>query len=286
MNKHDKIGEHESGGAAEITSLTRRQWLLRLGEAAVLAGFSGAADEAMLAFDSQTPASEGQAALPPGLYGPSPAHMAHALTSDQRFVTPPGSETEYVTPNQGQFEPAFFSQDDFQIVRQSVRVMLNAAGTSSTSAGIAPVTDETADEIAQWIDLVVHESSGVRQAARGLSAQHRTLAVHYYGGGEVRQLEDYDERKVWSEGLAWLKQEAAKLSTQGFLGLTEMQQAELLTSVGDFPSHKQTDSAGTRFYRALKHRTVEGYYTSRAGLKELDYQGNAFHAESPGCPAQ
>jgi hypothetical protein len=29
---------------------------------------------------------------------------------------------------------------------------------------------------------------------------------------------------------------------------------------------------------------IRGFYTSRLGLKELDYKGNAFYAESPSCP--
>ena len=84
--------------------------------------------------------------------------------------------------------------------------------------------------------------------------------------------------------MAWLKVEAARLSPQGYLSLTEAQQTELLSSVAESPTGKHADSAVSRFYRTLKRRTAEGYYTSLAGLKELDYQGNAFHAESPGCP--
>jgi hypothetical protein len=280
MNEHDK-----NTVEGEMTfALTRREWLLRLGEAAVLAGFSGAAGERLEAFDPQTTAKKAQATLPPGLYEPSTAHMAHALTMDQRFITPPpGSETEYITPNQGAFEPAFFLPDDFQVVRQLVRVMLNK-GEGPAPAGIAVVTDYTVDEIAQWIDLTIHEAAAVRAAAQALSTQDRVLAAHFHGEEAVRRLESEDEQKIWSEGLAWLKEEAAKFSPQGYLSLTEAQQAQLLGSVAESATSERTDSAGTRFYRTLKRRTAEGYYTSQAGLKELDYQGNAFHAEPPGCP--
>lgn len=288
MKETHELDKHDSNRSAQTeaaSSLTRRQWFLRLGEAAVLAGFSGVAAEDLSAIDAPEITTEAAHVLPPGLYGPSPAHMAHALTRDQRFISPPpGSETEYVTPNSGTFEPAFFSHEDYRVVRQLVRVMLNSPGEGPPPAGIAAVPDETVDEIAQWIDLVVREAGPVREAARALSAQHRTLAAHYYGEEEVRQLESDDEQKTWSEGLAWLTQEAAKLSAHGYLSLTQAQQAELLSSAGGSPSHKHDESAEARFYRTLKRRTIEGYYTSQAGLKELDYQGNAFHAESPGCP--
>ena len=42
------------------------------------------------------------------------------------------------------------------------------------------------------------------------------------------------------------------------------------------------DAVGT-FLSFLKERAVEGYYTSPEGLRELNYKGNSFYAESPGC---
>jgi hypothetical protein len=287
MDEQDRSNQPSMNAAAEVeaaSSLTRRQWLLKLGEVAVLAGFSGVAASDLAVANVSVLSTTGDHPLPPGLYEPSAAHMAHALTRDQRYVNPPpGGETEYITPVQGLFEPTFFSHDDFQVVGQSVRLLLNAAGRSEP-AGVSAVSDKTVDEIAQWIDLVVHEATSVRDAATRLSAQHRMLAAHYYGEETVQRLESDDEQKTWREGLAWLRQEAAKLSAHSFLDLTEAQQTELFSSVGDSPSDKHSDAAGRQFYRALKYRTIEGYYTSQAGLKELDYQGNAFHAESPGCP--
>ena len=33
----------------------------------------------------------------------------------------------------------------------------------------------------------------------------------------------------------------------------------------------------------LRKMAIDGYYTSKEGLKELDYRGNSFYSESPGC---
>jgi hypothetical protein len=75
------------------------------------------------------------------------------------------------------------------------------------------------------------------------------------------------------------------------MGLSESQQLQLLDSISDMRPANQGDdeqaaNAGTSLYRLLKAETIRAYYTSRPGLKELDYQGNAFHAESPGCPGK
>ena len=272
--------------------LTRRQWILRLGEAAVLAGFSGSASEELAA--AYEPQSPGTAAvlteLPPGLYDPSGEHMAHVLLRDDRFVTPPaGSETEYAAAHPGTFEPVFFSEGDFKIARRLVGLMLNSG--TDTTPGLAAVSDETLDEIAQWIDLALSQAAGAREAAKNLSSQHHELAVHYYGEEAVRRLETAEPEKTWKDGLLWLDQKSRESSSQGFMGLAEAQQLSVLTSIGKSAEGAESqareegkESAGSRFYKLLKAETIRGYYTSRSGLKELDYQGNAFHAESPGCP--
>ena len=45
----------------------------------------------------------------------------------------------------------------------------------------------------------------------------------------------------------------------------------------------ELENAGNPFIAWLKRRVLDGFYTSRQGLQELDYKGNAFWPESPGC---
>ena len=275
-------------------TLTRRQWILRLGEAAALAGFSGFSAEDLsgagrlspVAAESQTASSAvGQVPLPPGLYDASADHLTHVLMRDQRFLTPPsGSETEYARPHREPFVPAFFSAEEFPVVRRLVWLSLNSS--TGEPAKVAVVSDATIEEVAQWIDLAVSQSAAVRDRAQHLSAQHRALAVRYYGREDVEALETSDPQKIWRDGLAWLHQQSASLASKGFLGLPETQQTALLQNM--IPSGEEAgteaDTAGSRLGRLLKRQLIEGYYTSQAGLKELDYEGNAFHGESPGCP--
>jgi Gluconate 2-dehydrogenase subunit 3 len=291
-NSNRKIAD----SSQDPSGLTRRQWLLRLGEAAVLAGWAGIPPEEPGADGlSASPAAVSrltsdptpQPALPPGLYDPSADQLTHALMREQRFVTPPpGSETEYAQPRLQPFAPTFFSPEEFRVVRQLVRLMLNGPG-EEVSPGEA-ASAETIDEVAQWIDFVVSRSVSVREAAHRLSPQHRALAVRYYGEEVVRELETSDPPEVWKDGLAWLGEESARLSSQDFLSLAESQQATVLQrlaqSGGEAQRGPNVSGSGPRLYRLLKHQVIEGFYTSQAGLKELDYQGNAFHGESPGCP--
>jgi hypothetical protein len=294
MSEIGKSGKQIEPSGETPAGLTRRQWLLRLGEAAALAGFSGispdnldaASLETSTAADLQSAAaSASSAALPPGLYDASADHLTHVLMRDQRFVTPPpGSETEYAQPHPEPFVPAFFTADEFPVVRRLVLLTLNASTGEPVKVEI--VSAAAVDEVAQWIDLALSKAAATREAARHLSAQHRMLAVRYYGREEVETLENSDPPKVWRDGLAWLHQQSAPLASDGFLGLPETQQTALLHKMipASGEAEAESENAGLRLGRLLKRQAVEGYYTSQAGLKEIDYQGNAFHGESPGCP--
>jgi hypothetical protein len=228
-----------------MDEITRRAWLLRLGELTVLTGFAGVEAGA-------TPPSPKASELPPGLYEPSLDHLAHMRVLESRGQIPPGAETDFVTPQVGPYQPQFFSADEFETVTRLVRMLL----------GEPAPKPETIAEVAQWIDLRVGRSAAVRKAALALSPAHRTLAIHFDGRSSIRELETTDLEAVCRSGLA------------AFEDQSEAQQRERLTAMSE---------ARTPFFELLKGETIRGYYTSREGLAELDYKGNSFYAVCPGC---
>ena len=271
---------------SERTELSRREWLLRLGETAVLFGFTGSLPEveakaayALSALASQKPG------LPPGLFEASSEHMAHALIGDERFLKiPPGSETDYVRPREGSFKPHFFSPHEFEVVTRLVRLIL---GEISEPSGTEQETqggrDATLTEVAEWIDLVVANAASVREAARRLAPEHKAVAVRYYGSEAVERLESADPEKTCREGLEWLEEESRKLFSGAFLNLEDSQQVRVMDSISDARPDPARENPGTRLFVFLKRETVRGFYTSRLGLRELNYKGNAFYVECPGC---
>ncbi len=203
------------------------------------------------------------AELPPGLYGPSRDHLGHALAG---HPVEPGGETELVQVRAAAFQPAFFQPNEYRALRQLTGIIL---GESADAAIV--------HEIDEWIDLTISEAASVRAAARALSPLHRTLAIHFYGAEQVRHLEEFDAQRVVREGLAWLDTEAHHAG--GFTELDSEEQMALVHRISDAKS----DNAGARLFTYLKERVVDGFYTSRAGLDELGYRGNAFYASPPGC---
>jgi Gluconate 2-dehydrogenase subunit 3 len=260
-------------------ALTRREWLLSFGSAVVLSGFRGVpAEAAQMGLAPLT-------SLPPGLYQPSLDHLTHALSSEGRFVSaPPGSETEYVRPRSGPFVPQAFPPNDFAIVRRLVEIIL---GEDLQTAAEKPDPGPPAnlyDEVAEWIDLVVASAPAVRKAARNLPADQRALAVAHFGSDEpVLHLETFEPERIFRDGLTWLGEESQLRFAKNFLEVAASGQAELVQAISDLRSDRSPTHAGTRLFDFLKEEIVRGFYTSRRGLKELDYKGNSFYGESPGC---
>jgi hypothetical protein len=189
------------------------------------------------------------AELPPGVYEPSREHLGHALAG---HPVAPGGQTELV----------------------ELRAAVFLGETPET-----PVVRE----IAQWIDLTVSEASAVRAAALALSPQDRTLAMHYYGAGAMRKIEEFDAQKFVREGLAWLDSASRRQHGRAFNSAGPAEQLAIVENLADNRPDRASRNPGTLFFAYLKERVIHGFYTSRAGLDELGYRGNAFYASPPGC---
>ena len=259
-------------------ALTRREWLLSLGSAVVLSGFRGVPEEA---------AKEAHASLilPPGLYRPSLDHLTDALSSDGPFVSAqPGARTEYVRPRSGPFVPQAFAPNEYAVVRRLVEIILGEDLKNSSAKPAVGAPASIYDEVAGWIDLVVSSAPAVRKLARNLPADQRSLAVAYFGNEEpVLQVETFEPERICRDGLAWLGEESRRRFAKGFLDVDASSQTELVQAISDARADRSTTHGGTRLFDFLKEETVRGFYTSRQGLKELDYKGNSFYGQAPSC---
>jgi hypothetical protein len=258
--------------SSQANDLSRRQWLLRLGEMVVLAGVRGLVPESAAALlEVGQAASPANATLPPGLYDASSEHLVHALSSGgKKWSPPPGSETDYVQPNSLPFQPRFFSVEEFRVVTRFVEILLGNADATALS------------QAAQWFDQWLYSAAGVRAAAQHLDPLHRLLAVAVNGEESVHDLETADPQSVARAGLAALHDLSLQAHGQEFLQLTPSQQVDLLTSAGTV----QPANPLRKFFEITRAQSVRGYYTSASGLAELDYKGNAYYGDSPGCAAK
>jgi len=85
-------------------------------------------------------------------------------------------------------------------------------------------------------------------------------------------------------GLSWLNSHSRSNSGKAFLSLNPDQQVTLLESLAYKKKFRPGEERGRKFFGLIREYTVMGFYTSEIGLKELDFPGLKFYAESPACP--
>jgi hypothetical protein len=252
----------------DADDLTRRAWLLLLGEVTVLAGIAGLVPD--LAGAMTLPGQNAAAGLPPGLYEPSVEHLTHILAARQAPLIPRGAETDFAVPRQGPLRPLFFSQHELDLVTRLVEILLGNVDAGALSETIA------------WIDLRLQSDAGIRHAARTLNPSHRVLAVAYYGQARVVELETVDSQSIVRTGLNLLEQQSRERFGGDFLTLAGTEQTDLVRDITRMPP----ESPLGRCYTFVRREAIRGYFTSQPGLTELQYKGNAFYGACPGCESR
>jgi gluconate 2-dehydrogenase subunit 3-like protein len=182
-------------------------------------------------------------------------------------MIPAGSETEYVRSSSTPFRPQFCSDYELKII---TRMMENLLGHVDASALAQAV---------QWFDLYLHSVAAVRDAALKLDPLHRALAIAYSGESAVRELETAALDRAVRSGLAALERLSREQYGHEFLSLDESQATKLIVKV----STEESGSPVRILYELTRSESIRGYYTSAEGLKELDYKGNWYYPQCPGC---
>ena len=85
-------------------------------------------------------------------------------------------------------------------------------------------------------------------------------------------------------GLAWLDRECVNRYEKMFVACTEAERKKVLDAIS-WPAKTPTGmSHGVAFFNSFRDLTASGFWTSRMGIKDLQYIGNVFVAEWKGCP--
>lgn len=87
-------------------------------------------------------------------------------------------------------------------------------------------------------------------------------------------------------GLMWLDSTCRDRYGSVYLKCSAAQQREVLDLIA-FRRNADKDpslSQGVEFFSFLRNLTTDGFYTSEIGFDDLDYIGNTFLRDFPGCP--
>ncbi len=87
-------------------------------------------------------------------------------------------------------------------------------------------------------------------------------------------------------GLAWLDHECADRYGTTFVACAAAERTALLDDVAWPAKAKPEHAAGVAFFNRFRDLTASGFFSSRMGVQDLRYVGNAFVSEWKGCPPE
>lgn len=115
-----------------------------------------------------------------------------------------------------------------------------------------------------------------------------TVGVPRYINEYVSAPYDWAERALVSVrgGLSWLDVESERRFTKRFSLLTVAQRTQICDDICYLPNAKPEFRAAARFFDQIRDLTSSGFYTTDAGMKDLQYIGNVPLAKFDGPPPE
>ena len=171
---------------------------------------------------------------------------------------------------------------DNELTRRNV-IKLGAAATVAASLGVAHVeaqarpggflTDAefaTLDELSEMIIPTDAQSPGARAAK-----------VAAFIDARLAEAWDEKDRTDWRAGLGVVERLSQEMHGAPFMKASSEQRVAVLTRMAQ--NEGKAQKAEELFFKELKERVIQAYYTSEIGIKQdMEYKGNTPLAEFVG----
>lgn len=184
------------------------------------------------------------------LIGFMAAAPAFSLACSTEEAETPEVEPAATAPDPETYEQQLFSDHEFETVRALVDWIIPAdeRSGSATDAGVPAFIDFT------LTDEKLRNRDEAQRAFRG--------------------------------GLAWIDYECLERFNAPFIECTETQQEALIEAIAWPEAAEPAMTPGVEFFNSLRNLTASGFFSSKMGMEDLNYQGNEYVAEWTGCPAE
>ncbi len=91
-------------------------------------------------------------------------------------------------------------------------------------------------------------------------------------------------QKWMRPGLAWLDTQAQSRFSKSFVNATAAEREKILDDIAWPARAPQALAEGVRFFNSFRDLTATGFWSSRIGVRDLQYIGNKFVPVWNGCP--
>jgi len=82
------------------------------------------------------------------------------------------------------------------------------------------------------------------------------------------------DRKQILEGLVWLNNESKNRFSKEFADLSETEKQKICDDICHLPKTKPEFSSAAQFFTKFRNLTAGGFYTTKEGMKDIQYIGN------------
>ena len=138
--------------------------------------------------------------------------------------------------------------------------------------------------------FTVHEYRTVRLLADMiLPADERSGSASDVGVPEFidfMMIDRPDSQLPMRGGLAWLDMEATERFGQPLVECSVAERERLLDDLAWPDRAPAAMSHGVAFFNAFRDLTATGFWTSKAGIEDLEYMGNRYRNSWSGCPPE
>ena len=184
------------------------------------------------------------------------------------------------------------------------RDILKTLGAGVVAGSVLKVIPAQAAEYAHRMVLQEKAKSGAYQPKFFTAHQYATLRSlcqtiippDEHSGGAIEAgapefidlltSENTEYQLTLGGGLMWLDSTCSDRYGKVYLDCAPAQQKDILDLIA-YSENGVKDprlSQGTSFFAWLRKMTCDGFFTSEIGIKDLQYIGNTFRLDFPGCP--
>ena len=95
-----------------------------------------------------------------------------------------------------------------------------------------------------------------------------------------------DDKRIVTQGLAWLDTEARKRFQNDFVNLVTRQKNAICDDICHAPDAKPEFRSAAQFFRRFRDLAAGGYYSTPEGMKDIGYVGNVALEKFTGPPPE
>jgi gluconate 2-dehydrogenase gamma chain len=88
-------------------------------------------------------------------------------------------------------------------------------------------------------------------------------------------------KKIYKDGFAWIDAAMKTRGATSFIEATPEQQIALLDQIAYRRNQSRELNPGIEFFTWVRRMTVDAFYTSEIGIKDIDYRGNSAMGSYP-----